>query len=34
MFRKGLYIGGFANMPDAQAATTQATSLAEHIPGM
>jgi len=34
MFRKGRYIGGFANMPDAHAATTQATSLAEHIPGM
>jgi len=34
MFRKGRYIGGFANMPDAQSATTQATSLAEHIPGM
>jgi len=34
MFRKGRYIGGFANMPDAKAATTQASSLAEHIPGM
>jgi hypothetical protein len=34
MFRKGRYIGGFANMPDALAATTQATSLAEHIPAM
>jgi hypothetical protein len=34
MFRKGRYIGGFANMPDAHAATTQATSLAEHIPGI
>ena len=34
MFRKGRYIGGFANMPDARAATTQAASLAEHIPGM
>ena len=34
MFRKGRYIGGFANTPDAKAATTQAASLAEHIPGM
>ena len=34
MFRKGRYIGGFANMPDARAATAQAISLAEHIPGM
>jgi len=34
MFRKGRYIGGFANMPDARAATAQATSLAEHIPGI
>ena len=33
MFRKGRYIGGFANMPDAKDATTQATSLAERIPG-
>jgi hypothetical protein len=33
MFRKGRYIGGFANMPDAKGATTQAASLAEHIPG-
>jgi len=34
MFRKGRYIGGFANMPDAQAATAQAATLAAHIPGM
>jgi len=34
MFRKGRYIGGFANMPDAKAATAQAAALAEHIPGM
>jgi hypothetical protein len=34
MFRKGRYLGGFANMPDAKEATTQAASLAEHIPGM
>jgi len=34
MFRKGRYIGGFANTPDAKAATAQAASLAEHIPGM
>jgi hypothetical protein len=34
MFRKGRYIGGFANMPDPKDATTQAASLAEHIPGM
>ena len=34
MFRKGRYLGGFANMPDAQAATAQAASLAEHISGM
>jgi len=34
MFRKGRYIGGFANMPDPEDATTQAASLAEHIPGM
>jgi len=34
MFRKGRYIGGFANTPDAKAATTQASSLADHIPGM
>jgi hypothetical protein len=34
MFRKGRYIGGFANMPDAKDATAQAASLAEHIPGM
>jgi len=33
MFRKGRYIGGFANTPDAKAAAIQATSLAEHIPG-
>jgi hypothetical protein len=33
MFRKGRYIGGFANMPDAKDATTQAISLAERIPG-
>ena len=32
MFRKGRYLGGYANMPDAKAALTQATSLAEHIP--
>jgi hypothetical protein len=32
MFRKGRHIGGFANMPDAKEATTQAASLAEHIP--
>ena len=34
MFRKGRYIGGFANMPDTKEATTQAASLAEHMPGM
>jgi len=34
MFRKGRYIGGFANMPDPKDATTQAASLAEHIPAM
>ena len=34
MFRKGRYLGGFANMPDAQVATTQAASLADHIPAM
>ena len=34
MFRKGRYIGGFANTPDAKAANVQAASLAEHIPGM
>jgi len=34
VFRKGRYIGGFANTPDAKAATTQAASLAEHVPGM
>jgi len=34
MFRKGRYIGGFANMPDAKGATAEAASLAEHIPGM
>jgi hypothetical protein len=34
MFRKGRYIGGFSNMPDTKEATTQAASLAEHIPGM
>jgi hypothetical protein len=33
VFRKGRYIGGFANMPDTNEATTQAASLAEHIPG-
>ena len=33
IFRKGRYLGGFANMPDAKDATTQAASLAEHIPG-
>jgi len=33
MFRKGRYIGGFANMPDAKAAIAQAASLAELIPG-
>jgi len=33
IFRKGRYIGGFANMPDPKDATTQAASLAEHIPG-
>src|SRR5208337_5010202 len=33
IFRKGRYIGGFANMPEPKNATTQATSLAEHIPG-
>ena len=33
VFRKGRYIGGFANMPDPKDATTQAASLAEHIPG-
>jgi hypothetical protein len=34
MFRKGRYIGGFANMPDAKDATTRAAALAEHVPGM
>jgi hypothetical protein len=34
IFRKGRYIGGFANMPNPKDATTQAASLAEHIPGM
>jgi hypothetical protein len=34
MFRKGRYIGGFANMPGPKDATTQAVSLAEHLPGM
>ena len=34
IFRKGRYIGGFANMPDPKDATTQAVSLADHIPGM
>jgi hypothetical protein len=34
MFRKGRYIGGFANMPDAKDATAQAASLAERMPGM
>ena len=33
MFRKGRYIGGFANMPAAKDATAQAASLAERIPG-
>jgi hypothetical protein len=33
MFRKGRYIGGFANMPDAKQATAQAASLAEHVRG-
>jgi len=32
MFRKGRYLGGFANMPDAKGAATQAAALAEHIP--
>jgi hypothetical protein len=32
MFRKGRYLGGFANMPDAKAAAAQAASLAENIP--
>jgi hypothetical protein len=34
IFRKGRYIGGFANMPDPKDATTQAASLAAHIPEM
>ena len=34
VFRKGRYIGGFANMPDPKDATTQAASLAAHIPEM
>ena len=34
MFRKGRYIGGFANTPDAKSAATQAASLAEHVPEM
>jgi len=34
MFRKGRYIGGFANMPDSKEAAKQAASLADHIPGM
>jgi hypothetical protein len=33
MFRKGRYVGGFANMRDAKEAATQAALLAEHIPG-
>ena len=33
MFRKGRYIGGFANMPDPKDATTQSALLAERIPG-
>jgi hypothetical protein len=33
IFRKGRYIGGFANMPDPKDATTQAAALAQHIPG-
>jgi hypothetical protein len=32
IFRKGRYIGGFANMPDPKGATAQAASLAERIP--
>jgi hypothetical protein len=34
MFRKGRYIAGFANLPDAKDATAQAASLAELIPRM
>jgi hypothetical protein len=34
MFRKGRYIAGFANMPSAKEAATQAASLAERVPGM
>jgi hypothetical protein len=34
MFRKGRYLGGFANMPDAKDATAKAATLAEHIPRM
>jgi hypothetical protein len=34
MFRKGRYIGGFANMQDAKEAVTRAAWLAAHIPGM
>jgi hypothetical protein len=34
IFRKGRYIGGFANMPDAKDATAQAAALAERVPGI
>jgi hypothetical protein len=34
MFRKGRYLGGFANMPDAKDATAKAAALAEHMPRM
>ena len=32
IFRKGRYLGGFANMPDGRAAAEQAASLAERVP--
>jgi len=34
VFRKGRYLGGFANMPDAKDAANQAAALAERIPAM
>jgi len=33
MFRKGRYLGGFANMPDAKDAVSKAAMLAQQIPG-
>jgi hypothetical protein len=32
IFRKGRYLGGYANLPDPQQAATQAAQLAAHIP--